>query len=190
MAAQSNLLAVDWSLIPAPQDDGGARHLAHMRLAAIALPATDGRLVDLGALAGRTVVFLYPMTGRPGVPLPDGWDGIPGARGCTPQSCAFRDHYGELRACGAENVFGLSTQDSSYQREAVERLHLPYALLSDASLKLARAMRFPVFAVAETTLLKRMALVLDGIISKVFYPVFPPDRNANDVLTWLREHPL
>lgn len=190
MAAQSNLLAVDWSLIPAPQDDGGARHLAHMRLAAIALPATDGRLVDLGALTGRTVVFLYPMTGRPGVPLPDGWDGIPGARGCTPQSCAFRDHYGELRACGAENVFGLSTQDSSYQREAVERLHLPYALLSDASLKLARAMRFPVFAVAETTLLKRMALVLDGIISKVFYPVFPPDRNANDVLTWLREHPL
>jgi len=123
-----NILPAD---LPVPQDDGAARHLAGLRLPAMALPATDGAQVDLAALAGRTVVYIYPRTGRPGTALPDGWDAIPGARGCTPQSCSFRDHFAELKALGVANLFGLSTQDTAYQREAVERLHLPFAILSD-----------------------------------------------------------
>ena len=126
------------------------------------------------------------MTGRPGVALPDGWDGIPGARGCTPQSCSFRDHHAELRALGVAQLFGISTQDSAYQREAAERLHLPFPLLSDAELRLTRAMGLPTMEVDGRVLLKRMAWVVeDGAIAKVFYPVFPPDRNAGDVLDWL-----
>jgi peroxiredoxin len=127
------------------------------------------------------------MTGRPGVPLPDGWDGIPGARGCTPQSCSFRDHYAELKALHT-GVFGLSTQSSAYQREARDRLHLPFELLSDSGLQLKDALRLPTFTFAGIELFKRLTLVTrDGHIEKVFYPVFPPDQNANEVLTWLRE---
>src|SRR5208282_5615084 len=133
------------------------------------LAATDGSEVDLAALSGRTIVYIYPRTGRPGQPLPDGWDDIPGARGCTPQSCSFRDHFAELKALGVLHVFGLSTQDTDYQREAAGRLHLPFRILSDAKLAFARALNLPTFSVAGMTLLKRMALVIDdGVIVKVF----------------------
>jgi len=173
--------------LPVPRDDGGARHLAGMRAPDLALAATDGGSVNLSRLPGRTVVYVYPRTGRPGVPLPDGWDAIPGARGCTPQSCGFRDHLRELEVLGVARVFGLSTQDSEYQREAVERLHLPFPLLSDAGLGLQRALRLPSFQLDGMTLLKRLVLVVDdGTIVHVFYPVFPPDRSAEEVIAWLR----
>jgi peroxiredoxin len=172
--------------LPVPTDDGGARHLTGLKLPALALAATDGSSVDLSQLAGRTILYIYPRTGRPGVPLPDGWDSIPGARGCTPQSCGFRDHLAEMKQLGVANVFGLSTQDSDYQREVAERLHLPFSLLSDVDLKFTRALNLPTFAVAGMTLLKRMALVIDdGTILKAFYPVFPPDKNAEEVVAWL-----
>jgi peroxiredoxin len=178
--------APDWSAIPAPQDDGAAAHLEGARLPAVALPATDGSQVDLSDLRGRTVVYAYPRTGRPGVPNPDGWDMIPGARGCTPQSCAFRDHYAELTALGVARVFGLSTQSSDYQREAAERLHLPFPLLSDARLDLSQALKLPLFEAGGETLTKRITLVIDdGVVTKAFYPVFPPDRSAADVVDWL-----
>jgi peroxiredoxin len=183
-AHDPNVLPAD---IPAPQDDGGARHLTGLALPSVPLAATDGSRVDLSKLAGRTVVYLYPRTGVPGQSPPDGWDAIPGARGCTPQSCAFRDHFGELERLGVAHLYGLSTQDTAYQREAVERLHLPFPVLSDDGLALARAIALPTFTVAGMTLLKRMALVIDdGVISKVFYPVFPPDKNAEEVIAWLR----
>lgn len=172
--------------IPAPQDDGAADHLTGLRLPSISLAATDGTRVDLASLSGRTVVYIYPRTGVPGVALPEGWDAIPGARGCTPQSCSFRDHFSELQRQGVARVFGLSTQDSDYQREAVERLHLPFPVLSDAAFALARALNLPTLSVAGMTLLKRMAWVIDGgVITKVFYPVFPPDKSAGEVLGWL-----
>ncbi len=178
-----NVLPAD---IPVPQDDGGARHLTSQRLPALRLAATDGSRVDLASLSGRTVVYIYPRTGVPGQAPPDGWDQIPGARGCTPQSCSFRDHFAELKRLGVAHVYGLSTQDSAYQREAAERLHLPFPLLSDQSLELARAIDLPTFNVAGMTLLKRMAWVIDdGTISKVFYPVFPPDKSAAEVIAWL-----
>jgi peroxiredoxin len=173
--------------LPVPQDDGAARHLSGMRLPSIPLAATDGSQVDLSKLTGRVVVYVYPRTGVPGQPSPDGWDAIPGARGCTPQSCSFRDHFAELERLGVAHLFGLSTQDTAYQREAVDRLHLPFPVLSDESLALAQAMRLPTFTVAGMTLLKRMAWVIDdGIITNVFYPVFPPDKNAEEVIAWLR----
>jgi peroxiredoxin len=179
----------DWKDLPAPLDDGAARHLTGTRMASTPLPATDGRLVDLSALAGRTVVYAYPRTGVPDQPNPDGWDAIPGARGCTPQSCAFRDHFAELQALGVSAVYGLSTQDTPYQREAADRLHLPFALLSDERLALISAMRLPTFQVGSMTLLKRLTLILrDGVVEHVFYPVFPPDRNAGDVVAWLGSH--
>jgi len=175
--------------IPVPQDDGAARHLTGMKLPDLALPATRGGAINLALLAGRSVLYIYPRTGVPGVDLPPGWDDIPGARGCTPQSCGFRDHFAELKTLGVSHLFGLSTQDTDYQREAAERLHLPFAILSDAKLAFARALNMPTFSIAGMTLLKRMALVIDdGVIDKVFYPVFPPDQNAADVVAWLRGH--
>jgi len=179
-----NILPPD---LPVPEDDGAARHLAGMRMPSVVLAATDGTQVDLARLAGRTVVYIYPRTGRPGVALPEGWDAIPGARGCTPQSCSFRDHFAELRGLGVAHLFGLSTQDTGYQREAVERLHLPFAILSDAELRLTRELGLPTFVVAGMTLLKRMVLIIDdGVIVKVLYPVFPPDESAAVVVSWLR----
>ena len=172
--------------LPVPQDDGACDHLTGMRLPQIALLSTTGRRVDISWLAGRTIVYCYPRTGRPDQELPTGWNAIPGARGCTPQSCAFRDHFEELKRAGAAHVFGLSTQDSAYQREAAERLHLPFELLSDAGLELANALRLPTFEVDGMKLIRRLTLILrDGTIEKVFYPVFPPDLNASDVLAWL-----
>ena len=180
-----NILPED---LPVPQDDGAAHHLQGMRLPSIPLVATDGPSVDLSKLKGRTIVYVYPRTGRPGQALPTGWDAIPGARGCTPQSCGFRDHFADLKALGVSQLYGLSTQDSPYQREAVERLHLPFAILSDAGLALASALKLPTFTVDGMTLIKRMAWVIDdGSITHVFYPVFPPDQSADEVVDWLRK---
>lgn len=187
MPGAENLLELPENL-PVPEDDGACDHLPGLRLPPVLLLSTAGRTVDLSTLPGITVVYCYPRTGRPGEPLPAGWDEIPGARGCTAQSCAFRDHYQELEAVGAR-VFGLSTQDTEYQREAVERLHLPFELLSDAELRFARALRLPTFEVEGMTLIKRLTLVIeDGQIVKVFYPVFPPQRNPEEVIAWLAGH--
>jgi peroxiredoxin len=180
-------MGVDWAMLSQPIDDGGARHLNGLALPDVMLMATDGSSVSLGKISGRTVVFVYPMTGRPGVALPDGWDQIPGARGCTPQACAFRDLHADLRAGGVDHVYGFSTQDTQYQREAAERLHLPFLLLSDANLEFSRAARLPTMTVDGHTLAKRLTFVIDdGVVTDVFYPVFPPDRNARDVLVWLK----
>jgi peroxiredoxin len=182
----SNVEAPDWSAIPAPKDDGAAQHLIGMRVPSVPLPATDGTAVDLSLLPGLVVVYAYPRTGIPGVEIPAGWDLIPGARGCTPQSCAFRDHFAELKAVGVNRLFGLSTQDTAYQSEVAERLHLPFPILSDAHLGLTRAMRLPTFETSGMTLLKRLTLVInDGKIDHIFYPIFPPDQNASEVLAWL-----
>jgi peroxiredoxin (alkyl hydroperoxide reductase subunit C) len=190
-ASQPSLHEVDWCKIPAPADDGGARHLEGIVVPDVALAATDGSECWLAKVPGRIVVFAYPRTGVPGHISPvDDWDMIPGARGCTPHACAFRDLHKDLAAAGASRVFGLSTQGTAYQREAAERLHLPFPLLSDEKLTLATALRLPCMHVAGMTLLKRLALVIDnGRITRVFYPVFPPDRNAGDVLCWLQQNP-
>lgn len=176
--------------LPVPVDDGAASHLPGHAMPALGLPATTGEDVRLDRLgAGRTVVYLFPRMGRPGQPLPTDWDLIPGARGCTPEACAFRDHHGDLAATGA-GVFGLSSQSTDYQAEAVDRLHLPFALLSDTALGLARALGLPTFDVDGQRLYRRLTLVVrDGVIEHVFYPVFPPDQHAQQVLGWLREHP-
>ena len=171
--------------IPAPLDDGATDHLPGTRLPSVPLISTAGEPVDLSKLPGRTVVYCYPRTGRPDQDLPQGWNEIPGARGCTPQSCSFRDHHEELRALGAR-VFGLSTQDTDYQREAAGRLRLPFELLSDERLEFAGALALPTFEADSMILLKRLTLVIeDGRIEKVFYPVFPPNKNAEEVIGWL-----
>ena len=173
--------------LPVPQDDGAARHLPGFRLPDIALASTGGAPVCLSGLKGRTVAYVYPRTGRPGQALPTGWDGIPGARGCTPQSCGFRDHFADLKRLGVAHLFGLSTQTTTYQREAAGRLHLPFAILSDEQLALTRALNLPTFSVDGMTLIRRMAWVIDdGVITKVFYPVFPPDKSAEEVVNWIR----
>ena len=175
--------------LPTPENDGACDHLPGMELPEVSLRSTAGRDVNLAGLPGRAVIYCYPRTGRPDRELPTGWNEIPGARGCTPQSCSFRDHYQELQSLGAE-VFGLSTQDTDYQREAVERLHLPFELLSDEELAFAAALRLPTFEVDGQTLIKRLTLiVLDDRIETVFYPVFPPDRDAERVLAWLHANP-
>lgn len=173
--------------LPVPVDDGGADHLRGARLPDVALRATDGSTVSLARLTGRTVAYAYPRTGEPGKPTftPD-WDAIPGARGCTPQSCDFRDHFNALKALGVDHVYGLSTQTSAYQQEAVARLHLPFAILSDAHRALTMAARLPTFEAGGETLLKRLTLVIDdGVVSHLFYPVFPPDESARQVVAWL-----
>jgi peroxiredoxin len=187
---QPSLNEVDWSKIPAPEDDGGARHLTGLVIPDVALAATDGTQVSLARIPGRVVVFGYPRTGVPGriSPVPD-WDMIPGARGCTPQACSYRDLHKDLTAAGAARVLALSTQDTAYQRQAAERLHLPFPLLSDEKLALAKALRLPLMEAGGMTLIKRLAMIIDdGRITKVFYPVFPPDRNAGDVLAWLEQN--
>lgn len=189
MARSDNLYELPKDL-PVPVDDGACDHLLGMQLPSVSLASTDGRMVDLKSLPGRSVVYCYPRTGQPDKEPPEGWNEIPGARGCTPQSCAFRDHHGELQKLGAR-VFGLSTQSTEYQREAVERLHLSFELLSDADLVFTRALRLPTFKVDSMILIKRLTLILlDGRVEKVFYPVFPPDKNAREVIDWLSRNPL
>ncbi len=176
----------DWSSLPTPADDGAADHLRGLSLPRIALAATNGQSIDLSACRGRTILYAYPRTGRPGVANPDGWDMIPGARGCSPQSCAFRDHFAELKHLGVSQLYGLSTQGTAYQLEAATRLHLPFPLLSDETLEFAHAVGLPTFETGGMRLLKRCTLVVDdGWVSHVFYPVFPPDRNAAVVTAWL-----
>jgi peroxiredoxin len=186
----NGLHSVDWSRLPVPEDDGAADHLTGAALPDVALPSTGGGTVDLSSLAGWTVLYCYPMTGRPDRSLPDGWDEIPGARGCTPQSCAFRDVLAELRAVGVGQVFGISTQPTEEQREAAQRLHLPFPLLSDAEGRLTAALGLPTMAVAGMTRLRRLTLIArDRQVRKVFFPVFPPDRNPEDVRAWMAGSP-
>lgn len=172
--------------LPVPVDDGAADHLVGAEIPSLALPSTSGREIDLRSAARQSLVlYCYPRTGRPGEPLPQGWDEIPGARGCTPQSCAFRDHFAELQSLGA-GVLGLSAQPLADQVEFAQRIGLPYPILSDPELQLASALRLPTFEVAGMTLYRRLTLIARaGRIAAVFYPVFPPDRNAPDVVTWL-----
>jgi peroxiredoxin len=179
--------------LPVPPDDGACDHLPGARVPSVRLASTASRWVDLAEVGeGPTVVFLYPRTGEPGKAAGPGWDAIPGARGCTPQSCGFRDLHREFTALGV-TVFGISTQDTGYQAAFVERNHVPFELLSDRDLRLARALRLPTFEYpvehgGSTTLIKRMAWYGErGRIERIWYPVFPPDRNAETVLAWLRE---
>ena len=174
--------------MPAPYDDGATNHLVGFKLPSVNLQATDGKVYDLSTLSGLSVIYAYPRTGRPGIENPDGWDLIPGARGCTPQSCSFRDHFAELKTLGIDHLFGLSTQSTDYQREAAERLHLPFPILSDEGLHLTNALNLPTFEACGMTLLKRFTLVIrSGIVEHIFYPVFPPDQSASDVVKWLAE---
>ena len=176
--------------LPVPGDDGAAKHLVGMRMPKLTLLSTNGGSIALDQLgSGRTVLYLYPLTGRPGVELPPGWDLIPGARGCTPEACGFRDHLSELRSAGAERIYGLSSQSSEYQHELVERLHLPFELLSDERLALSAAVNIPTFTVESVRLYKRLTLVIDhGVIEHAFYPIFPPDAHAREVVGWLKAH--
>jgi peroxiredoxin len=175
--------------LPRPKDDGAARHLKGMALPDLELPSTANRRVNLSKIAApRVVVYAYPMTGRPDRQLPQGWDDIPGARGCTPETCGFRDHHKDLAKLQTE-VFGVSTQDTPYQQEMVKRLEVPFEVLSDEHMELARALKLPTFTVEGMTLLKRLTLVArNGRIEQVFYPVFPPDKHAEEVIAWLKKH--
>ena len=171
--------------LPRPIDDGACDHLIGMKLPDIDLLATDGSQVNLSLQTRKTVIYCYPMTGKPGVALPDGWDDIPGARGCTPQTCSFRDHHAELSALGAD-VFGLSTQDTNYQQEMATRLHLPFLVLSDDHFKFCEAMRLPSFEAAGMWLVKRVTMIANqGQVVSVHYPVFPSDSDAAWVLDQL-----
>jgi peroxiredoxin len=175
--------------LPIPQDDGAAAHLVGMRLPAISLGTTNASQFNLGESKSRLVIYCYPMTGQPNVPLPEGWDQIPGARGCTPQSCSFRDHYQELRALGAD-VVGLSVQSTEYQKEMADRLHLPFTVLSDAGYQLQQALHLPTFVAAGMTLLKRITLIVnDGVIEAVHYPIFPSDSDPAWVMDYLKNNP-
>ncbi|MFI6493236.1 MerR family transcriptional regulator [Streptomyces sp. NPDC050564] len=178
--------------LPAPEDDGAAGHLNGTKLPHLTLSDTAGREIRLDSLGPRrTVIYIYPLTGRPGTDLPEGWNSIPGARGCTPETCAFRDHFRDLLEAGAGRVYGLSSQDSDYQTEVVERLGLPFDMLSDPALSLADILGLPTFEGGGTRLFKRLTLVVrDSVIEHTFYPVFAPNEHAQQVLTWLRANPL
>ena len=183
-----DLINIDWENIPKPDDDGATKHLVGQKIqGGVELLATNGEIVDLSILKGKTIVYAYPRTGRPDAPsLDDRWDMIPGAKGCTPESCSFRDHFEEFRKLDITNIFGLSTQDTQYQQEAVERLHLPFAILSDERFLLTETLNLPTFIVSGVPLLKRFTLLIeDGVIKHVFYPVFPPHEHANEVIEWL-----
>ncbi|MEY9926931.1 peroxiredoxin/DNA-binding transcriptional MerR regulator [Catenulispora sp. GP43] len=178
--------------LPVPQDDGAAGHLPGVAVPGLALPSTAKETIELAALGtGRTIVYIYPLSGRPGEDIPEGWNAIPGARGCTTQACDFRDHHEELLDAGATRVFGLSSQDTAYQRELVERLRLPFSMLSDTGLRLAGELNLPTFEADGQVLYKRITLVIrDGQVEHAFYPVFPPNRHAGEVLSWLKENPV
>lgn len=172
--------------LPIPIDDGAAKHLTSLSIPNTSLLATNNQTINLKDLSGILVIYIYPMTAHPDKALPNGWDDIPGARGCTPQACSFRDHYAELQKYNAQ-VYGLSTQTNDYQREAKQRLHLPFELLSDSTLKLKALLNLPSFEVEGMELYKRLTLIIrDGIIIKVFYPVFPTNENVDEVLKWLK----
>jgi len=177
--------------LPVPQDDGAASHLPGLAMPRIELPSTAGDSIQLQAMGeGRSVLYIYPLTGRPGADLPQGWDAIPGARGCTPEACGFRDHHQDLSAAGAARVFGLSSQSTAYQQELASRLRLPFSMLSDPGFRLASALGLPTFEAGRTRLYKRLTLIIrDDEVEHVFYPVFPPNEHAGQVLAWLLENP-
>lgn len=175
--------------LPKPIDDGRCDHLLGLSIPAVSLSATNGKRINLNDLADQLVIYCYPMTGRTDKELPKGWEDIPGARGCTPQACSFRDHYSELRELQF-SVFGLSTQSTEYQTEVVDRLHLPYPLISDENLEFTSALNLPTFQVENMELLSRLTLIfIKGKIVKYFYPVFPPNENINQVIDWIRKNP-
>ncbi|TKA58184.1 hypothetical protein B0A55_11511 [Friedmanniomyces simplex] len=179
--------APDWSGIPAPPDDGACNHLQGLQFPSLPIPSTSGQPVDLSTLPGLTILFIYPRSGAPGEQIPAEWDAIPGARGCTPQACSFRDASRDFAELGVDRILGCSTQDTAYQLELKERVHLPYELLSDEKLELVAALRLPTHEWRGKTLIKRMAMaVQEGRVVKVWYPVFPPDQSAAQVLEWLR----
>jgi peroxiredoxin len=190
-------MASDYTSLPAglpePEDDGRAAHLTGRRMPSIVLPATDGARVDFARLPdGRSVVYFYPLTGRPGIALPDGWDSIPGARGCSTEACNIRDHFEQLRQFGVRTVYGVSSQDTDYQAEVVDRLHLPFSMVSDPDFELAGALDLPTFsATGHPRLYSRLTLIVrDGEIEHVFYPIFPPNVHAEQVLDWLQHNPV
>ena len=173
------------SNLPVPIDDGACDHLVGMQFPDRILKSTSGENVNLSRIEGRVVIYCYPMTGKPGVPLPESWDEIPGARGCTPQSCSFRDYHAELSELGAE-VYGMSTQTYEYQQEMAERLHLPFQVISDSNLEFCRAMKIPTFNVDGNTLMKRVTMIsYNGSIEAVHYPVFPSDSDPKWVIQYL-----
>ena len=183
---QKNLSNVDWSKIPAPKGEENLSHLNNYTIKQVKLKSTDDKLVELSEIKGLTIIYIYPMTGQPDKPLPDNWDNIPGARGCTPQSCSFRDNFSQLKKLNVDNIFGLSTQNNQYQKEMVKRLSLPYQVLSDEKLEFAKQLNLPVFEVENMKLIKRITLILNNnMIIKYFYPIFPPDKNVEEVIKFL-----
>ena len=185
---QKNLTNVDWSKIPEPKGDENLNHLNNYIIEPIKLKSTNDKLVELSEFKGLTIIYIYPMTGQPDKPLPDNWDNIPGARGCTPQSCSFRDNFHELKKLNISNIFGLSSQTSEYQKEMTQRLKLPYEVLSDEKLEFTKQLNLPTFEVGEMKLIKRITLILDNNkIIKFFYPVFPPDKNVDEVIAYLKK---
>ena len=183
---QKDFFNVDWSTIPEPKLDANLEHLNEFIVPDIKLNSTDGDIVNLSNLKGITVIYIYPMSGVPGKELPEGWDEIPGARGCTPQSCSFRDNFSKLKELGVKNIFGLSTQSTVYQKELADRIHLPYSILSDEKLEFAKKLKLPFFNVDKMDLIKRITLILeDNKIIKYFYPIFPPTKNVEDVIRYL-----
>lgn len=177
--------------LPVPQDDGACAHLPGLKMPPLALPTTAGSPVDFSGLTGRIVIFCYPKTGLPGKEPSASWNEIPGARGCTPQNCGFRDEYASLQRAGVKQVFGVSTQGFAYQQEAADRLQLPYALASDEALALVHALKLPTFDFEGETLIKRLTMIADdGVITHVLYPVFPPDQSAVQTLAWTNQHPV
>lgn len=178
--------------LPEPENDGAAEHLQGQPLPALTLATSDDATVDLSGLGvGRTIIYIYPLTGLPGQDLPDGWDAIPGARGCSTEACDFRDHHADLHRAGAIRIYGMSSQSTAYQAEVVERLRLPFAMISDPTFSFADALRLPTFsAPGHDRLFSRLTLVIrDSVIEHVFYPIFPPNTHAEHVLDWLTAHP-
>lgn len=174
--------------LPVPEDDGSTDHLKGMKLPNLSLNATTGVAINLSQIKDKLVIYCYPMTGQPNVPLPEGWDEIPGARGCTPQSCSYRNHYQELKLLGAE-VVGLSVQSTGYQKEMADRLHLPFPIISDEDFAFQKALNIPTFSVAGITLLKRVTLIAnDGVIEAVHFPIFPSDSDPAWVMEYLKTH--
>ena len=188
---QKDFFDVDWSKIPEPKLDFNLEHLNQLIIPDLKLNSTDDTTVSLSNLKGITVIYVYPMTGVPGKELPEGWDEIPGARGCTPQSCSFRDNFSKLKKLGVNNIFGLSTQSTEYQKELATRLHLPYPILSDEKLEFSKKLKLPMFKVLKMNLLKRITLILkDNKIIKYFYPIFPPTKNIEDVINFFEKSKL
>jgi peroxiredoxin len=176
--------------LPRPEDDGACSHLTDLPIPNISLPpaSNPSNLVDISKLPGLTIIFCYPRTGAPGEVVPPEWNNIPGARGCTPQACSFRDNRPQLKSLGVNQLFGLSTQDTNYQQEVHTRLRLPYDLLSDGKLEFQKALNLPTFEWQGQKVIRRLTLAIeDGKVAKWWYPIFPPDSNVFHVLEWLKE---